>query len=90
MTGQLLPFNFEGIDFCMTALFVTIFMDQWERIKDHSPAAAGLAVGSICLFIFGASSFMLPALIIVSLMLLVFDRYKGKADKNADKKEDQH
>mgnify|MGYP004633166567 FL=1 len=90
LTGQLLPFDFEGIDFCMTALFVTIFMDQWERIKDHGPAAAGLAVGSICLFIFGPSSFMLPALIIVSLMLLIFDKYKGRAVQNADKKEDQH
>ena len=26
--GQLLPFDFEGMDFCMTALFVTILIDQ--------------------------------------------------------------
>lgn len=29
--GQLIPFELEGIDFCMTALFVIIFMDQWKR-----------------------------------------------------------
>lgn len=43
MLGELLPFNLEGIDFCMTALFVIIFIDQWERLKNHRPAICGLA-----------------------------------------------
>ena len=28
LLGQLIPFDFEGVDFCMTALFVTILIDQ--------------------------------------------------------------
>ena len=36
--GSLIPFELEGIDFCMTALFVIIFIDQWEKAKDHFPA----------------------------------------------------
>lgn len=31
MLGQLIPWDMEGIDFCMTALFVIIFIDQWEK-----------------------------------------------------------
>jgi 4-azaleucine resistance transporter AzlC len=31
--GQLIPFDLEGIDFCMTALFVIIFIDQWEKLS---------------------------------------------------------
>jgi 4-azaleucine resistance transporter AzlC len=68
--GQLLPFELEGIDFCMTALFVIIFIDQWEKSKKHLPALAGLGISVLCLLIFGADNFMLPALILVSGILL--------------------
>jgi 4-azaleucine resistance transporter AzlC len=68
--GQLLPFQLEGIDFCMTALFVIIFIDQWEKSKKHLPALAGLGIAVLCLLIFGADNFMLPALILVSGILL--------------------
>ncbi len=69
--GQLLPFELDGIDFCMTALFVIIFIDRWENSKSHKPAFIGTAVALICLFVFGSSRFMLPALLIVSGILLL-------------------
>jgi 4-azaleucine resistance transporter AzlC len=68
--GQLIPFDLEGIDFCMTALFVIIFIDQWEKSKNHLPAILGLAVAVICLLIFGQRNFMLVSLIAVSGILL--------------------
>jgi 4-azaleucine resistance transporter AzlC len=68
--GQLIPFELEGIDFCMTALFVIIFIEQWEKTKNHLPAILGLAVAIICLLIFGQRNFMLVALIAVSGILL--------------------
>ena len=69
--GQLLPVDLEGIDFCMTALFVIIFIDQWENAESHTPALAGLGIGVLCLCIFGQQSFMLPALLGVSGLLLL-------------------
>ena len=72
--------SIEGIDFCMTALFVIIFIDQWEKADTHFPALAGLAIGIICLLIFGENQFMLPALIIVSMLLVLYNaRKKGSA-----------
>lgn len=68
--GQLIPFELKGIDFCMTALFVIIFIDQWEKARRHFPALSGLAVAVICLVLFGQTAFMLPALLIVSGLLL--------------------
>lgn len=68
--GQLLPFEMEGIDFCMTALFVIIFIEQWESAQKHFPALLGLGISVICLFVFGADNFMLPSLILVSGILL--------------------
>lgn len=31
MAGELFHLNFEGLDFCMTALFVTILTERWEK-----------------------------------------------------------
>ncbi len=72
--GQLIPFELEGIDFCMTALFVIIFMDQWKKASSHVPALAGLSCGIVCLLVFGQSSFILPALILVSGILFFTGR----------------
>lgn len=72
--GQIIPFDLTGIDFCMTALFLIIFIDQWERVKKHTPALTGLGIGVIFLLIFGKNRFMLPALLIVSALLLLFQR----------------
>jgi 4-azaleucine resistance transporter AzlC len=75
--GQLIPFELEGIDFCMTALFVIIFIDQWEKGNHHLPAILGLAVAIISLLLFGQRNFMLVALVAVSGILL-FLREKGE------------
>ena len=69
--GQLIPIKLEGIDFCMTALFVIIFIDNWEKTKNHAPAILGLIIATLCLIIAGARSFMLPSLILVSGVLLL-------------------
>lgn len=71
LAGMLLGgLSLDGIDFCMSALFVIIAIDQWEKAKDHRPAVIGFLAGLICLLIFGKTNFMLPALLIVSAVLL--------------------
>ena len=77
--GQVIPFSMDGIDFCMTALFVVIFLDQWEKADKHTAAILGLTIGAICLLIFGTSSFMLPALMITSGLLVLAEKREGKA-----------
>lgn len=77
--GQVIPFSMDGIDFCMTALFVVLFLDQWEKADKHTAAILGLAIGTICLLIFGTSNFMLPALMITSGLLVLAEKREGKA-----------
>lgn len=69
--GQILPWNLEGIDFCMTALFVVILMQQWEKTTDHFPALLGGGMALVCLSVLGPDRFMLPALLITSAILFV-------------------
>lgn len=80
MIGQLIPFELKGIDFCMTALFVIIFIDQWKKSKNHLPAVLGLTVSVVCLILFGQDRFMLPALIMVSAILLFTNRNEVKEE----------
>ena len=73
LIGQLIPFELTGIDFCMTALFIIIFIDQWEKAEKHFPAIAGILIAIIALLIFGQTAFMLPALVIVSGVLIFWN-----------------
>lgn len=72
VTGTLIKFNSEGIDFALTALFITIFLEQWLESKKHSAAIIGL-VASVCsLLIFGAEKFLIPAMLIIALLLCLY------------------
>ncbi len=79
MLGQIIPFDMTGIDFCMTALFVTIFLDQWEKAKRHAPALTGLCTAIVALAVFGANGFMLPALLASSGILLYAGRKEAQS-----------
>ncbi|MBQ9976982.1 MAG: AzlC family ABC transporter permease [Clostridia bacterium] len=70
--GTLVKFNSEGIDFVLTALFVTIFIEQWLTSKKHVPAIIGVAVTALCLIIFGSESFLIPAMIVITILLSLY------------------
>ena len=63
--GSLVHFNTEGLDFVMTAMFVVIFMEQWKKDKNHLSAILGLVLPVACLILFGAESFMIPAMLAI-------------------------
>lgn len=63
--GSLVHFNTEGLEFVMTAMFVVIFLEQWKKDKNHLSAILGLALPLLCLLIFGAEHFMIPAMVAI-------------------------
>ena len=80
--GSAVSFNTAGIDFCMTALFVTIFVEQWLSTKQHLPAVIGLASSVLCLLVFGANSFLIPAMALISLLLICLKKVINKEGAN--------
>ena len=70
--GNTLSFNSAGIEFSMTALFVSIVVEQWEKNKQHLPAVLGLTVSLVCLAVFGAERFLIPSMIGISAGLMLF------------------
>lgn len=92
--GSLVKFNSEGIEFALTALFVTVFVDQWlsvreqnkekyslkNDIKAHFPAIIGVLASVICLIIFGKDNFLIPAMLVIALALCLYPIKEDKQD----------
>ena len=78
--GSVLPFSTEGVDFVMTAMFVVIFLNQWEKEKQHYSGIIGLAVPLVCLVIFGSGSFLLPSMACILVLLLALRKPIERAD----------
>ena len=74
LAGAFVPFDTTGIDFAMTALFVVIFLNQWMEAREHRPALIGLGASLVCLAVFGADRFILPAMALILLLLTAFRR----------------
>ena len=77
LLGQIIPFSTEGIDFSLTALFITVFVEQWKSTKDHIPAIIGLAASVVCLVIFGTGNFLIPTMILITLCLTIYRKTEG-------------
>ena len=69
MLGYVIHFDTTGIEFVMTALFVVMFLNQWEENKEHGPALTGLACSVFSLLLLGAETFILPAMALIVLCL---------------------
>ena len=65
--------------FALTALFVSIFVDQWMATKDHAPAVFGVVLSVLALLLIGPDSFLIPAMILITVALtLMRKRIDGK------------
>lgn len=71
VTGSLVTFNSKGIDFVLTALFITIFIEQWRSTEKHYPAIMGAVVTAVCLVLFGSENFMIPAMFAILVLLCI-------------------
>lgn len=71
LAGTLIPFNSQGIDFAMTALFVVIFVEQWMDRKNRAPELIGAAAAFVGLQIFGPDNFVLPSMLLIILILFI-------------------
>lgn len=79
--GTVVPIDFSGVSFVLTALFVTIFVEQWLSTKDHGPALIGVVCTAVSLLIFGSDIFLIPAMAAIA-GILILRRNAGKEDSH--------
>ena len=82
LVGTVLHINYEGVEFALTALFVTIFVEQWLSSKKHGPAIVGVAAATVCLLIFGKDVFLIPSVAAIAACLIMMRR-TGKEENHA-------
>lgn len=71
LLGNFIPFDTTGIDFVMTALFVTIVIDQFKSTSDHTPFLIGLICGVFCRVVFGPDQFLIVSLVVSVVVLML-------------------
>ncbi|MBQ9155453.1 MAG: AzlC family ABC transporter permease [Eubacterium sp.] len=79
--GAVIPFSTAGIEFSMTALFIASFVEQWLTSRNHIPALTGLICSFLCLIIFGPGRFLIPSMILITVVLLLL---KNKMNREVD------
>ena len=79
--GSIIKFNTAGVEFAMTALFITVFVEQWRSTKNHIPALIGLFSSIICLIIFGKDNFLIPSMILISIILCLTSKLSNKKEE---------
>ena len=86
--GATVKINTEGVDFSLTALFVTVFVEQWLSTKDHKAAVIGVVSSVVCLMIFGAGNFLIPTMIVITCALTWMGKKTAAAEsvRQEDKK----
>lgn len=84
LMASYITFDTSGIEFVMTALFVVIFIDQWNSIKDHRSSIIGIGVSVLSLSLFG-SKFVIPAMVLILVSLTL---YRNKLTDETEIKEE--
>lgn len=80
--GAVIPFDTTGIEFSMTALFVTVFVQQWQGAKNHLPALLGLTATAVCRLAFGSELFLIPSMVLITTALLLMRNKSEEGNEN--------
>ncbi len=89
LVGNVIRFDLTGIEFALTALFVTVFTDQWignkaatGLNKNRIAALTGVGCSVLMLLLCGADGFLIPAMLLILLILLILPMFSnGKGAK---------
>lgn len=77
LLGAVIPFSTKGIEFAMTALFLSSFTEQWIANQDHIPAVTGVVSTLLCLLLFGPERFLIPAMLLITFVLTLARKREG-------------
>lgn len=81
LLGRQLHIPLAGIEFVLTALFVTIFVEQWLSTKEHRSAIIGVTSTALCLLIFGKDIFLVPSMALIALILTLSSKAGRRHNK---------
>ena len=78
--GAAIQFNSRGIEFVMTALFVVIMVEQWEKATNHLPVLIGISASVLSILLFGKDNFIIPAMVGIIIVLTLTRKQLDKQE----------
>lgn len=72
--GNVLPINYQGIEFSLTALFVVLSLELYHKNKLHKPFLVAIIIGFLGIFLFPPQRMLILSLCLAAFVLIVFQR----------------
>jgi 4-azaleucine resistance transporter AzlC len=72
--GNILPFNYDGIEFSLTALFVVLSIDLYNKSKLHKPFLISIAIGLIGMLALPSDKMLILSLSFAAMVLILFKK----------------
>lgn len=86
IAGSLIKFNFDGIDFALTALFIVLLIEQLKKTKNPLPPIIGGICSVIAFFIFGPDNILIASLAIGIAFLMILQKPLQKVSNSKNSK----
>ncbi len=74
LLGNILPFNYKGIEFSLTALFVVLSIDLYRKSRLHKPFFIAIIIGFAGMFVFPSDKMLILSLALCAVVLILFKR----------------
>lgn len=74
--GQSIGLSIEGLDFMLTAFFITVVIGKWQGGYKFS-VISSLVASFLCILAFGTDRFIIPAIVLSIVFILIQGRLKG-------------
>ena len=72
--GSLITIDLRGLEFVVTAMFTTIFIDQYLKEREHRPAWIGIGCTALGLLLVGSEYFIVPSMVCILVVLTAMRR----------------
>ena len=79
LLGNILPFNYKGIEFSLTALFVVLSIDLYNKSKLHKPFLISLVIGFLGMLVFPSDKMLVLSLSLAAIILILFKKQLDNA-----------
>ena len=72
--GNIVPFNYQGIEFSLTALFVVLSIELYNKSKQHKPFLIAVAIGFVGMLALPSDKMLIISLSFAAIVLILFKK----------------
>ena len=72
--GNIVPFDYSGIEFSLTALFVVLSIDLYLKSKQYKPFLIAIVIGFAGMLVFPSDKMLILSLSLAAVVLILFKK----------------